>query len=192
MTAKLKPINIKALKGNLFSMLDDDWMLITAGNKDKFNTMTASWGTFGILWNKPIAICFIRPQRYTIEFVNNNEFFTLSFFPKEHRKILEFCGAHSGKDIDKITQTGLIPLTTEKGNIYFSQASLVLECKKLYTDDLKAEKFIDKNLIKSIYPGSDFHRFFIGEITNCLVSEHLIEEKGLHFDSSNEDNNINF
>jgi flavin reductase (DIM6/NTAB) family NADH-FMN oxidoreductase RutF len=192
MNANLKPIHVKALKGNFFSMLDNDWMLVTAGNTSNFNTMTASWGALGILWNKPIAICFIRPQRYTFEFVNNNDYYTLSFFEKKHHNILEFCGSHSGRNTDKVAQTGLTPLTTDKGNISFSQASLILECKKIYSDDIKADNFFDKNLIKSIYPSSDFHRFFIGEISNCYASEQFILEKGIHFDTTPEDEITNF
>lgn len=192
MNTNLKPASVKALKGNLFSMLDDDWMLITAGNSQHFNTMTASWGSFGILWNKPIAICFIRPHRYTYEFIEKNDHFTLSFFTKEYRNILEFCGSHSGKQTDKIAKTGLVPISTEKGNVYFSQSSLVFECKKIYTDEVKADNFIDKDLIKKIYPGADFHKIFIGEITQVMAAENLIIEKGIHFDANDEDTISNF
>jgi flavin reductase (DIM6/NTAB) family NADH-FMN oxidoreductase RutF len=180
MDSKLKAINVKNLKGNIFQLLDD-WMLVTAGDQTNFNTMTASWGSFGMLWNKPIAICFIRPQRYTMNFITNNDSFTLSFFGPEHHKMLSFCGSHSGRDTDKIAKTGLNPLTTEKGNIYFSQASLVLECKKLYSDVINPDNFITKELIESMYPLSDFHRFFIGEITNCYASDPFIIEKGTNF-----------
>jgi flavin reductase (DIM6/NTAB) family NADH-FMN oxidoreductase RutF len=192
MNSNLKPIHVKNLKGNLFNMLNDDWMLITAGNQSNFNTMTASWGSFGMLWNKPIAICFIRPQRFTFDFINKYDYFTLSFFSKEYRNILDFCGAHSGRDTDKIAQTGLIPLYTEKNNVYFSQASLVIECKKMYSDDIKSDNFIDDNLIKKIYPSSDFHRFFIGEIINCFASEQFFTDRGMPFAGNSDDNITNF
>lgn len=184
----LKPVNVKLLTGNFFRMLDNDWMLITAGTKDKFNTMTASWGTFGILWNKPIAIVFVRPQRYTYEFINSNEYFTVSFFSEQYREALEFCGAHSGRHKDKVMQTGLTPVFTNKGSIYFNQASLVFECKKLYTDSLKASNFIDKELIDNIYPSGDFHGVFMGEITNCLSVENYLMDKGLGFDKEIDSN----
>jgi flavin reductase (DIM6/NTAB) family NADH-FMN oxidoreductase RutF len=143
-------------------------MLITAGQADDFNTMTAAWGGIGFLWNKPMATIFIRPQRYTYEFVENNETFSLCFFEKEHHGILQFCGTKSGRDTDKVAETGLIPLTSALGNIYFEQARLVLECQKVYFDDIKPEGFLDPALNK-IYPQHDFHRMYIGFINNCMI-----------------------
>jgi flavin reductase (DIM6/NTAB) family NADH-FMN oxidoreductase RutF len=192
MNTNLLPINVKSLKGNLFHLLDDDWMLLTAGQPDNFNTMTASWGTFGILWNKPIAIGFIRPQRHSFEFANSSEYFTLSFFPEKFKSVLKFCGAHSGRDTDKIKETGLTVKSTEKGSIYYSEAHLVFECRKIYIDDIKPENFVDKSLIKEIYPGADFHRMFFGEIINCMASEKFMEEKGTHFSETKEGNSTDF
>ncbi len=160
-------LNVKTLKENVFRNFDNEWTLVTAGNKDSFNTMTASWGGMGILWNRPIAICFIRPQRYTHKFTESSDYFTLSFFEEKYRDILNFCGSVSGKDCDKIKETGLIPLTSSKGNIGFRQARLIFECRKLYSDNLKADHFIVKEVIKRHYPGNDFHRFYIGEIEAC-------------------------
>ncbi len=161
-------IDIKNLTGNVFQMFDDEWMLITAGTKESFNMMTASWGTFGILWNKPVAIVFIRPQRHTLSFVNKNNQFTMSFFPGKYRHILNYCGQHSGRSVDKVKETGLIPMFTPSGSISFEQARLIVECRKIYSDDIKAEKFIDKDIINTIYPTKDFHRMFIGEIIHCF------------------------
>jgi flavin reductase (DIM6/NTAB) family NADH-FMN oxidoreductase RutF len=188
----LKPINVKQLTDNFFRKLDDDWMLVTAGDKDSFNTMTASWGTFGILWNKPVSIAFIRPSRYTFEFINKHDYYTLSFFSEEHRDALDFCGNHSGRNTDKIQKTGLTPVYTEKGNVYFAQARLMIECKKLYSDDIKASSFLDKGLIEKIYPNADFHRFFIGDIVNCLASKEYFVEKGINFAKSEDDNSVDF
>ncbi|MDP4210703.1 MAG: flavin reductase family protein [Bacteroidota bacterium] len=170
MESKLKPLDIKNLNDNVFSLLKDDWMLLTAGTRELFNTMTASWGAFGMLWNKPIAIGFIRPQRYTFDIANQTEHFTLSFFSHDYRKVLNFCGSHSGREVDKIAQTGITPVFSENSGVHFSEARLVLECKKLYVDELKPENFFATNLIKEFYPQNDFHHFFIGEITNCLSS----------------------
>ena len=177
MESQLKTVNVKLLTDNVFKLLDNDWMLITAGNQESFNSMTASWGAFGILWNKPIAIGFIRPQRYTFEFMNKSESFTLSFFNNEHRPALNFLGSHSGRTVNKMTDSGLTPVFTERNNVYFEEARLVLDCKIMYTDDLKQENFISKTLVKDIYPKQDFHRMFIGEITNCLCSDKLTIEK---------------
>jgi flavin reductase (DIM6/NTAB) family NADH-FMN oxidoreductase RutF len=158
----------KKLRTNIFSMMDDDWMLITAGNKESFNTMTASWGTAGILWNKPVAICFIRPQRYTFSFMEKCDFYTLCFFYETERHILEYCGNLSGRNTNKIRDTGLIPVFTDNGAIYYEQARLVLECKKLYSARLEEANFMVRKIISANYPTKDFHKFYIGEIINCL------------------------
>lgn len=165
-----KSVKTEELNDNFFRLINDDWMLITAGKAGSFNTMTASWGTTGILWNRPIAICFIRPHRYTFQFAEENECFTLSFFDFRYRKMLDFCGSHSGRDIDKIAQTGLRPVETSLGNITFEQARLVLECRKIYADFLKPENFILQQIALRNYPQKDFHRFYIGEIVGCYVT----------------------
>ena len=161
-----------ALPDNLFSRIGDDWMLITAANsKGEVNTMTASWGTAGILWNKPVAICFIRPQRYTYAFTENSDMLSLSFFPKgEYRDALRYCGTKSGRDVDKFAATGLTAEKTADGTPYVAEANLVLVCRKLYADDLKEGCFIDPEMLKH-YAAKDYHRFYICEITEVLVKE---------------------
>ncbi len=154
---------------NVFKMIGDDWMLITAGEEGNFNTMTASWGSMGVLWNLPVGICFIRPQRYTFGFAERSAYYTLSFFGEEHREILKFCGAKSGRDFDKIKETGLRPFTTDLGNIGYDQARLILECRKLYAGDLKEDDFVIRELVNKNYRKRDFHRFYIGEVVDVLV-----------------------
>jgi flavin reductase (DIM6/NTAB) family NADH-FMN oxidoreductase RutF len=167
MESNFKQVNPEKLNENFFKLINKDWMLITAGKTENFNTMTASWGTTGILWNKAIAICFIRPHRYTLEFANRYDYFTLSFFGDQYREILNFCGTYSGRDTDKIKETGLVPIETTHGNITFKQAMLVFECRKLYADFLKEENFLVRSIIDKNYPKLDFHKFFIGEIVEC-------------------------
>ena len=172
---QIKEIAIKSLPDNVFQLLDDEWMLVTAGKINSFNTMTASWGSFGILWQKPIATIVIRPQRYTLQFVNENDVFTLSFLSEGHKNILNFCGQHSGKKVDKVKETGLIPIELPSGNISFGQARMVFECKKLYADTIKPENFIQKDIPSRIYPSNDFHHMFIAEILHCYeISENTI------------------
>ena len=161
-------LNIKTISRNLFALLDDDWMLVTAGNIESFNTMTASCGGFGILWNKPVAYIFIRPQRYTLEFVENENYFTLCFFDHIHKNILSYCGSKSGREVNKIADTGLRPVKTGNGSIYFEQASLVLECRKLYRDVIKPENFEYPETERSIYKNEDYHHVFIAEIVSCM------------------------
>ena len=162
-----KKTRVEKLKTNFFQKINHEWMLITAGDLSHFNTMTASWGTLGILWNRPVAICFIRPHRYTFEFAEKSDYFTLSFLEDKYHNILDFCGTHSGKDTDKISHTGLKPMELDLGSISFEQSVLVFECKKLYADFIKRENFIVSDIINKLYPGQDFHRFYIGEIVNC-------------------------
>lgn len=157
-----------------FKLIGKEWMLVTAGNIEKFNTMTASWGGIGWLWNKPVAFVFIRPERFTHQFVEAQERLTLSFFGNEYRDILNFCGTKSGRDYDKVKETGLLPVATEKGCVGFQQARLTLECRKLYKGDFKAEEFIDKECLERWYndkPGGSLHDVYIVEIENVYTAE---------------------
>ena len=156
------------LKDNVFKLIDLDWMLVTAGTPVRWNTMTASWGGLGVLWNRPVAFAFVRPTRYTYEFMEASERFTLSFFPKKYRKALIFCGSKSGRDCDKAKETGLEPVSPFKDAVTFKQAWLALVCRKLYTTDLDPARFLDPKIDEN-YPKKDYHRVYIGEITRCLV-----------------------
>lgn len=166
-TSFLKPIDPLAINENPFKLLGLDWMLITAGTMDSFNTMTASWGGFGVLWGKNVCFCFIRPSRYTHEFVQMCKTFSLSFFNEKYRKALEYCGKHSGRDVNKIKETGLTPVASENDTIYFEEARFVFECKKIYFDNITSYHFLDKE-IETHYQNGDYHDMFIGEIIKCL------------------------
>ncbi|MHB9038049.1 MAG: flavin reductase family protein [Armatimonadota bacterium] len=157
------------MKDNPFQVVGGDWMLITAGAPDAYNTMTASWGGFGVIWQKNIAWCVIRPSRYTYEFIEKAENFTLSFFDEDFRPALEICGTKSGRDIDKAAATGLTPIAGKMpGTTTFAQARMVVECRKLYFQDLQPAHFLDP-AIENNYSGTDYHRMYIGEIVDCLV-----------------------
>lgn len=168
MTNALKPVDLYAIKDNTFKLIADDWMLVTAGTIGDFNTMTASWGTFGELWHRKIATCFIRPNRYTYQFTEKSDRFTLSFFTEQYRDALNFCGTKSGRDVDKMAATGLTPVETVSGSVYFAEARLVLECRKIYIHDLDPGLFVDPSIEKE-YPKKDYHRMYIGQIESCLM-----------------------
>lgn len=168
-TLTMKKIDILNLNCNPFKMIGRDWLLITSGDVNGYNTMTASWGGLGVLWNKNTATIYIRPQRYTKEFVDKNELFTLSFFDEKYRPALNFCGTKSGRDYDKAKETGLTPVEID-GSATFSQAKLVLVCKKLYADEIKPEKFIDKS-IEANYALKDYHTMYIAEIVAAYEAE---------------------
>lgn len=167
----MKKISVSELKDNMFDAIGKEWMLVTAGTPEKFNMMTASWGGTGILWGKPVAFIFIRPERYTYEFIEKGDTLTLSFLGEAHRDIHKICGSQSGRDIDKVAASGLKPYVTENGNIAYEQARLILECKKLYADFIDADNFVDKLLISRWYEEGHggFHKMYILEIQNVLV-----------------------
>ncbi len=168
MLAGFTPIKPEQITENTFKLIGSDWMLITAGSPEKFNTMTASWGGFGILWNKKVCFCVIRPHRYTYEFVEGNDRFTLSFFDEKFREALNLCGTKSGRDVDKAAAAGLTPVSVDEGTVSFSEARLVLECRKMYFHDFDPANFIDQSIARN-YPDRDYHRMYVGEVTGCYV-----------------------
>ena len=155
---------------NPFAAIGDQWMLITAGTEDRCNTMTASWGGLGVLWGAPMATAYIRPQRYTKEFVDREEYFTLAFFGEEGRKALQLCGSKSGRDIDKVKECGLTVMKDREAP-YFAEAELVFVCRKLYAQDFDPVCFVDRELEGKNYPTKDYHRMYIGEIVAALQRE---------------------
>lgn len=163
----LQKIEPQDINRNPFKLIEDDWFLLSAGNLHSFNTMTASWGGMGILWNRPVVFCFVRPQRYTYKFMESNDFFTMSFFDESHRDALNFCGKVSGRQNDKMKATGLNPFESPAGSIFYEQANLMLECSKLYFSDIIPEHFMI-NAINKNYPKKDYHRMYVGEITSCF------------------------
>ena len=168
--ATFKEISPYEISENLIKMIGKDWMLITAKKDDKINTMTASWGGTGVLWNKPVAFTFIRPQRYTYEFTEASERMSLSFFGEGSRDALTLCGRRSGRDMDKIAAAGLTAVEDEGGTPYFAEAKTVLICRKLYADMIDPASMIDKSHLEH-YPINDFHKMYICEIEKVLVKE---------------------
>ncbi len=162
----MKQIDVTSLQKSPFEMIGKDWMLITAGDNEKYNTMTASWGGVGVLWNKNVVFAFVRPQRFTYEFLNDNDYFTLSFFSDEYKQALAYCGKYSGRDVDKAKECNLSTNFDESAP-YFNEANTVIVCKKLYIQDMKEECFLDKALLSN-YNGDDYHRVFVAEIVKVL------------------------
>lgn len=153
---------------NIFNRIGKDWMLITAGTKDNCNTMTASYGGFGILFSKTVAHIYVRPQRHTYSFIENTDGFSLSFFNGEkYRNELQYCGRTSGRDEDKFAHCGFT--ITEIDNIpCIEQADITILCKKIYAADIDKGIFYDQDIIKKCYPDGDTHRMYVGEILKIL------------------------
>lgn len=155
-----------------FAELNDDWAILTAGGRDDFNAMTISWGGIGILWNRPVAFVFVRKTRYTYDFMEKNNTFTLSFLPDKYRKELSFFGSKSGRDFDKFKETGLHPILDIDANLYYvKEATKVLKLRQLFKTDMDAFNFMNKSLIDTFYKKSDFHTIYVAEIFQYLTSE---------------------
>ncbi len=159
-----KEANIEDVRESAPKLIGKEWMLITAGNDSLFNTMTASWGGLGHLWNKNVAFIFVRPQRYTFEFTEREDTFTISFFTEEYRKALNICGSKSGRNTNKVEEAGLTPYALPDGSMAFEQARMVMVCKKLYADFLDPKAFVDTAAVSKWYPTNDFHKMYVGEI----------------------------
>ena len=161
----MKEVDLSELgKEDPFQLIGKQWMLITAGNRESFNTMTASWGGLGWLWNKPVAFIFVRPERYTHEFLEKDGKVTLAFFPESCRKALQVCGSRSGRNCDKVKEAGLSPVELENGAMTFAQASLTLACRKLFKSDMKEAEFIDREVFNKWYSDAGLHSVYILEI----------------------------
>lgn len=164
-------VDVSTIDRNFIKAISQDWMLITAGDSERFNTMTASWGFVGEMWGKHCAIAMIRPQRYTATFTELKERMTLSFLGEEYREALQFCGTKSGRDTDKFAATGLTPVFTESGTPAVGEATLVLECRKLYCQQLDKGSFIDKECDVKWYPKEDYHLMYILEIEAAYLKQ---------------------
>lgn len=164
-----KTINPKNIKDNLIKCFSEEWALITAGNADSYNMMTASWGFAGEMWGEDSIAVVIRPQRYTMEFIDKNDYFTVSFYG-DRKDIHKICGSKSGRDINKTAETGLTPLSNDK-YVYFKEARMVLVIKKQFVQQLSPDGFTDKSIIDKWYPENDFHNMIIGKIEKVLIAE---------------------
>lgn len=174
MLSDMKEIEISELTDNFFQAISKEWMLITAGTPDKFNMMTASWGCVGWLWGKPVATVFIRPERYTHQFVECEDRLTLSFLGNSHdmRKAYAFCGSKSGRDYDKLSETGLHAVETPTGAITFQEARLTLCCRKLYKGAIRPENFIDQSVSQWYGEAQGgYHDVYVLEIEKACMAE---------------------
>jgi flavin reductase (DIM6/NTAB) family NADH-FMN oxidoreductase RutF len=166
-----KHIEPEEIKDNPFKLVGTDWMLITAGPPQSYNMMTGGWGGFGVLWRKNVCWCVIRPQRYTYQFIERSDVFTLSFFGDAYKRALELCGSRSGRDTDKAELAGLTPIPGElSGTTCFAEARMVIECRKMYFQDVDPAHFLDPSIDEN-YPQHDYHRMYFGEIVNVRIKE---------------------
>ncbi len=171
----MKYINPTDFKENIFETIGKEWMLITAGTQTHFNMMTASWGGIGWLWNKPVAFLFIRPERFTYQLLKENPKISIAFLGNDQqaRDIYAICGSKSGKNIDKVAETGLKPIFTQTGGITYQQARLTLECRQLFEGQMNQCDFLDAEILKQWYgpQKGGLHKVIVAEIEHICINE---------------------
>ena len=164
-----QPYPIDMLNMNPFTKIGKEWALISAGDKNKCNTMTIRWGGVGVLWGKNVVYIFIRDSRYTKEFIDNGEFFSMSFFDEKYRDALSYCGKESGRNVDdKFKGAGLTPAF--RHNIpYPDEANLVLLCRKMAAVPITEDTFVDPQIMPKWYSDNDMHVMYVGEIIEAVA-----------------------
>ncbi len=160
-------MDISKLELAPFTIFDKKWALLTAGKENDFNTMTISWGGMGTLWSKPVVTVYVKPIRYTYKFMEKNDYFTVSFYSDEYKKVLGVLGSKSGRDIDKMNSSGLTPEYLEHG-MTFKEAQITLVLKKIYYQDLDQTKF-PKDAVDRYYKTEAPHRMYVGEVIDIIV-----------------------
>ncbi len=171
-------MNIEKINTNDFlikanDIWDNQWLLLTSGDFEKkhFNPMTIGWGSFGIMWGLPFVQVLVRPTRYTYEFMNQYDTFTVCAFSKQYRKVLSILGTKSGRDMNKIDESGLTPIASQQVRAPgFEEAELIVECRKIYWYDITPDHFLDPSIDKH-YPQKDYHRVHFGQILNLRGTE---------------------
>ncbi|MBU0656040.1 MAG: flavin reductase [Gammaproteobacteria bacterium] len=169
---RIEPIE---LKFNFIKSIRYDWMLITSGSIDSSNSMTACWGGVGHLWDiHPVCFIFIRPTRYTYEFIENSDYFSIQFFDENYKDKLRFMGTNSGRNINKISEVDFHQKIDSLGAVYYTEASMVMICKKVYYQDIDPTHFLDKSIYDwyaENYPLDGYHRMYVGSIREILIRE---------------------
>ena len=159
------------LEADVVRTFDKHWALVTAGTPEHYNTMTISWGGLGTLWRRPVATVYVKKNRYTFEFMEQSDYFTVSFYPEEQRRALSLLGSTSGRDGDKVAAAGLTPEFLPQG-ITFRQAETTLVCRKLYCQDFALDQ-IPQDVQDIFYRDEPVHRMYIGEVADIIGNESL-------------------
>ena len=169
-----QPFSLDEVEINPFTKIGKDWGLISAGNKNTYNTMTVSWGGMGILWGKKVVFIFIRDSRYTKELIDQGEMFSVSFLGESYRDALNYCGSHSGKDENKFEGAGLTP-AFKMSTPYVDEANFVLICHKLAKVPITKDTFTEMGLDARWYGEKapdhlgNYHTMYIGEIMESMA-----------------------
>lgn len=162
-----KAVAADKIPGNYIKLLSN-WTLISSGKGDKQNVMTASWGGLGTVWEKPVAFCFLNPTRYSVSTMDSGDTYTISFYTEAYKDAMQYCGSTSGKNTDKIKGSGLTPIHTPSGALAFSEAWMILECRKILAQPISADAIVDK-AIAAEWSKDGYHRMYVGEILNVWI-----------------------
>lgn len=162
-----QPYPIEQLEFNPFKTIGQDWGLVSAGTDKALNTMTISWGGVGVLWGKNVAFIFIRDSRFTKEFIDKNDFFSISFMEKKYKDALNYCGSHSGRDGDKVAKAGLT-WNLKHAIPFIDESRFILLCHKMSATKITKDSFLRRDIGKW-YPDGDMHTMYVGEIIGVLA-----------------------
>lgn len=163
----MKKIELKDYQENFSYHMTKDAALVTAGSINNFNTMTIGWAHLGIVWGKETLVVYVRPSRYTYKFMEENEYFTVSFFDKTHKKALGFLGTKSGRDLDKVKEVNFHPIEVNN-SVTFQEARVTFVLEKIYHQDLDSS-VINEDIKNKYYGDNCFHRIYIGEIKEIIM-----------------------
>ncbi len=163
---------LSEITGNVFEDIGKKWLIIGCKDRknERINLMTASWGMMGVLWGKPVCTVFVRPGRYTRELIDDTDIFTVSLFDEKYRRELNICGKKSGRDTDKVELCNFTPFEKD-GFCAVEEAERVYLLKKIYTDRLKVDNFLDDSIDGRWYPLKDYHNVYVCEIVGVLEKE---------------------
>lgn len=164
-----QPFPTDLLELNPFTKIGTEWMAVTAGDSEKVNTMTASWGTIGVLWGKNVVSVFIRDSRYTKEFIDKQKTFSLTFFDPKLKSALKYFGAVSGRNEDKIASAKMNIGYAKDGTPYIDEGNLILICRKLSATKISPDQFIDAEIDDAWYKDKDYHTMYVAEVTEVLA-----------------------
>lgn len=164
----MRKVDFKQLELNPFTVLGEEAFLLTAGAPENWNTMAAAWGGFGFAWDAPVVYVFVRESRLTYDFMENQDRFSMSFFPPEMRSAIEYCGGNSGREVDKASGAGITPVVLD-GSVVFEEANLVLTCEKIVSAQVKEEDIGKPELFGKYYSSGDLHHMYCGKVTGIYV-----------------------
>ena len=164
----MRKVDFKQLELNPFTVLGEEAFLLTAGDAENWNTMAAAWGGFGFAWDMPTVYVFVRESRHTYEYIENQDKFSMSFFPPDLRSVIEYCGSCSGREVDKIAGTGLTPVLVD-GTVAFEEANLVITCEKIVSAKVQQEDINKPEIFDKHYKNGDLHHMYCGVVTGIYV-----------------------